>query len=310
MKDILINTYPKYGINLTLEKLNLDESYKKEVYNMRRKLNLKRDGKYLSEDDKRYIIDNYLLVDKNILSKELGISVKSLQTIACKLGATDKFMSHNMWSEKDIQFLKENYNKISIEGLSNILNRTIIAIETKIKRLGVSTRNYWQEYEIDILKKYYPNMDKNDIHKIYLPNRTPDSINTKAIKIGLKKQQSVGWDNSTKYFSHNNDLCNSKYELLITNFLIENNINYKKEILYSKFINDSKCGKKRVDWVINDNIFVEFFGLMNVEKYRKSVKTKIDLCKNNNIELISIYPSDINNLSEIFSEYITFNVQA
>lgn len=102
---------------------------------------------------------------------------------------------------------------------------------------------------------------------------------------------------------NNGDVCRSYSEMIITNYLIKRRIKYIKEYPYSKLIiNDDS--KKRFDWYLPDyNICVEYFGLFDknqvtkdnwVGKYSRKVLEKIKICKENNIDLISIFPDEIN----------------
>jgi hypothetical protein len=104
-------------------------------------------------------------------------------------------------------------------------------------------------------------------------------------------------------FDKNGEICRSYDEMLITNFLIENNIMYIKEYPYNKVITDKKS-KKRFDWFLpHNNLFIEYFGLFDenqldkqnwIGKYARKVIEKIEICKNNKLTLIEIYPEDMN----------------
>lgn len=64
------------------------------------------------------------------------------------------------------------------------------SIYKKMNRIGVKRDNfYWTETEVDILKKNYnSNCDIHELSKL-LPNKTYDSITTKAQKLGLKTRE-------------------------------------------------------------------------------------------------------------------------
>jgi hypothetical protein len=68
--------------------------------------------------------------------------------------------------------------------------------------------------------------------------------------------------------------CLSLDEIFIDNWLFEKNIKAEKEPLYPKYPEYNKSGRRRADWKINE------------------------LSKALNLKLISINPSDLNNLSE------------
>jgi len=106
---------------------------------------------------------------------------------------------------------------------------------------------------------------------------------------------------------NNGDVCRSYSEMIITNYLIDNQIKYIKEYPYSELIITDKT-KKRFDWYLpNSNICIEYFGLFDekyihhdtwVGKYSRKVLEKIKICEENNVNLISIYPEDINEFNK------------
>lgn len=97
------------------------------------------------------------------------------------------------------------------------------------------------------------------------------------------------------YYSNNGTKCLSKIELYFCNMLEEYSISYDKELYYKDYIRGLK-NNYRFDFCIydqNDNIiFIEIFGIHN-KKYKELIKTKIGLCKNNNLPLIDVYYKDI-----------------
>ncbi|PKB18291.1 hypothetical protein [Flavobacterium sp. 5] len=95
--------------------------------------------------------------------------------------------------------------------------------------------------------------------------------------------------------------CLSLDEMFIDNWFFENNIKTEKEPYYPTHPIYNKSGKRRADWKIND-YYIEYFGLKGEETYDLKTKEKIELSKAMNLKLISLYPSDLNNLNEKFIE--------
>lgn len=97
------------------------------------------------------------------------------------------------------------------------------------------------------------------------------------------------------------ELCRSFPEMYITNLLIDNNIEYIKEYHYSE-LNNKITNKTRMDWYLSDyDMAVEYFGLFREEsvnddsfigKYTRKTYDKIQMCKENNIDIIDLYPND------------------
>jgi hypothetical protein len=90
--------------------------------------------------------------------------------------------------------------------------------------------------------------------------------------------------------------CNSLDEMFVDNWLFENNIISIKEPLYPSHPIYNKSGRRRADWKVDD-YFIEYFGLKGEEAYDVKTKEKLLLAECLNLKLISIFPSDLNNIS-------------
>ena len=101
--------------------------------------------------------------------------------------------------------------------------------------------------------------------------------------------------------------CDSMSEAVVDNWLAENDIPHEKDVHYPNT-------HHKADWGIilkNQKIFVEYFGLANDSpRYDRTVKEKRQLCRENEIPLIEIYPKDIfprnslnQNLKNKFEEF-------
>lgn len=103
----------------------------------------------------------------------------------------------NKYSEFEILFIKNNYQKLSAKQIADSLNRPLSSIQDKISTLNLKKEKCsnakWDEDEIEFLKNNYESKSYDEMSK-YL-NRTEKSIKIKAHKLGLKK--------SGIYYSHN-----------------------------------------------------------------------------------------------------------
>lgn len=278
-----------------------------------------------------------------------------------------------IYTEEQIEFLKENYNTMSIKELSEKLGKTEPSIMTKANKLGLVKMEKWSEEDIQNLIKIYPYYTNEELLKFF-PNRSLVGISSMAtMKLNLYKDEKYlsekyyknenermlkelvdysielgrtptsdevqenkrlsgiasyyrnfgSYSNACRdagleinvslfgksihHVSKNGDVCLSSKELEITNILIDNNISYKKELLYKDILKDEYLPSIRTDWYINDEIIVEYFGMAEKEYYRKRMNEKIDLCKVNELPLIELYPNDIKHnykgLVNKFSEY-------
>lgn len=354
MKQIIIDTYPQYGINETIKKLDLTDESKYDVQHMASKLKLKRIGKYFTPEDIQYLKENYAKESVDDICKYLSKNKSAVTHIASKLGLSNDIY---YYSDDDIQFIKDNYDVLTNNEIADALHKTIFAIETKINKLGLSQVKAWTDAEIKTLKEVYPYYTNKKIVCDFLPKRNIKSIATMAHKFDLvkSKQKSVKWydmddmikdlysvaknigrtpyyneleqynlpsettyrryfgtyrkacmeagllPNSTKIgkqnatcsISKNGSICLSISENIICDYMDNHNIKYEKEPYYRDYINDKRCGYKRFDWKV-ENYFIEYFGLIGYKSYEKKMNDKINICKDNNINLIALYPKDLN----------------
>lgn len=270
------------------------------------------------------------------------------------------------YTEDDILFIKENYEKMTYSEIGDILGRTSSAIGIKIMNLGLVKSRKWSNEEIEIVKTIYPEYGAKYTMENYLPYRKECSIINIATKnriFRINKDEKyynhedlIIWlkdladeigrtpktKELTKYFlphpktyeryfgsyanacelaglipnsnlfgkpiicySKNGDRCLSESELKITNFFIDTKILYHKEIQYFDYMPKEECGNRRTDWVIGNNVFVEYFGMSDKEHYYARMIEKRELCRKYNIELIELFRNDLKNLHRIFQGFIT-----
>ena len=209
------------------------------------------------------------------------------------------------------------YEHKTNKQIEKILHRNSDAIGMKARQIGLKKGKftvYDKDVFLDTLKSYATELGRTLAFYEIMDFEWCPSLNsviryfggyTKACElIGLDINKCIFNNRITVYKSKNNDICYSKSEAFITDFFIDNNINYKKEVKYRDYIDDERCAKKICDWVIGDNVFVEFFGLMNKDYYRKKTENKILICQENNIVLIEVYEKDLKNLKEVFKNFI------
>lgn len=105
-------------------------------------------------------------------------------------------MSESSWTEEQIEFLKYNYQSMTIEEIANALNKTYSCVFSKANKLGLSKtgckNNKWSEEEIDFIKNHYKDMTTNEIAE-YL-NRTPKAVHVKKSRLGLKNDPIYDYD--------------------------------------------------------------------------------------------------------------------
>lgn len=310
--QILIEKY-SYASWEELEKL-LYPFTKNDIVQKASKLNLKRQNYYWTQEEIDYLKENYYIKSKKELSQILKRKSHAIVKKAYELGISKS----NKWNKEELDFLINNYATIDNKEISKILNRKIHSIIDKACELNLKK-------EITN-KKYNPEEFLNNVFELAKSlGRTPFvsevvkqewSMSVMSINryfggyknvcelLGLEINNNIFGSKIPTYRSLNSDLCWSKSEVIVTNFFINNNIKYIKEVPYSNLCSDDRLKNKIADWVINDNVVVEFFGMMDKDFYNSKAQNKIMLCKENNINLIYLTEKDLINLYKIFEDFI------
>lgn len=100
--------------------------------------------------------------------------------------------------------------------------------------------------------------------------------------------------NSRVYITNKGNKCLSSLEYKFTKILENYNIPFQKEVYYSSVIPNFDR-QYRFDYVIELNgnkYYIEIFGIIGNEKYEKRKNKKIQLCKDNNIPLLTFEYND------------------
>jgi hypothetical protein len=237
----------------------------------------------------------------------------SIMCKANKIGLS----SRRKWTPEENKILIEVYESMLNEDIKNtyLPNRTVKAIQDQGKNLGLKKLNARREYDeeelITHLKNYANELGRTPSGDDMKANKNIPSLSTyvryfgnysiacKEAGLDINCLRLFGKD--SWYYASNGDLCLSKAELSITEYLIENNIKYEKEVYYSDFIEGYSQSLKRCDWLVklnNESIVIEYFGMPEKPYYKRKMDFKIDLCKRNNIKLIDLYRKDLSDLDK------------
>lgn len=326
---------------------NINENDFKQI-NYNTDIPIKHKKAWTKEDDD-YILENWASKSDEELAKYLGrtpVAVKKHRQSCLKL-----YKNINENQHGEINNSKLNKNKIILlskdkklrickvckEWLPNTeeyFYKDKNGLRTKCKTCDLKIQNYERVASGSITQKMIQKMLRKGLSyccecntwkslehfTIFANNSRISSYCSDCNKIIYAKRY-YGEENIDKYFENiekyadkNGDRCDSLPEQLITNWLIDSNINYKKHPLYNQNIKDDKT-RRKFDWIIFDDnknkYFVEYFGYWSkqsnsfiVDDYVKSAKKKIrDLYKAGMInKCIFIFPDDLKNktLDEIF----------
>ncbi len=284
------------------------------------KNNIAKLGHFWTDNEIEILKNNYDTKSVKELSVLLNRSESAIWTKASELNITNL-----CWSDEEKQILIDKYPHYSNKEISAkfLSNREYYSIRTMARKMGLKKSKekglkwFNPDTLLEQLKELADKLGRTPTTYELVENGLQSEITyrryfgayTKAcVLANLEVNIPVYMQGHTKAFlSKNNDICLSSYEVIITNFLIDNNISYKKEQNYNKYINDKRCKYKVCDWIICNNIFVEFFGLQGLKSYDIRTKEKIQICKDNNVKLIEIYAKDLKQLTKIFQEYLNKN---
>ena len=319
-KELLRKIYPTYSWD---EMMNIFNDNKDGITHKAKQLGVKRQmvncAKY-SQEDIRFIKNNYGKIPTESIAEQLGRTKFAIETKARKMGCKIR----TLWEDDEIKLLKENFSKYSNVELNEIFfpNRSIYAIDSMAAKLNlkkniqiwIPQKSFSKEKILNDLKSLYNTLGRTPLLvELQIYGLSSERTLLRYFPQGYKKLcKSLGWqENKTMFgrqgifYSKNNDICYSKTEVAITDFLIDNNIKYKKEeSLYKDIYHIEEFGTKRTDWILDDDISLEYFGFWGRTDYDKKVQEKIDLCKKYNIKLISIFPNNLKDLRDILKDYI------
>jgi hypothetical protein len=89
------------------------------------------------------------------------------------------------WSNKEIQYLKDNWGTLSVLKIANNLGRTYYSVYAKGDEMGLKVHHRFTPNEIKFLKTFYPTRSTKKIAADL--KRSVSAIRTKASELGLSK---------------------------------------------------------------------------------------------------------------------------
>lgn len=96
-------------------------------------------------------------------------------------------MNRKNWTQEELEFLQDNYNKLSLEDLSRIMGWSESSIKHKAERNDIKSSRWWTEDEINYLKEHYKDQTYNQLAKHL--GRTKTAVDLKINKLGLVKSK-------------------------------------------------------------------------------------------------------------------------
>ena len=206
---------------------------------------------------------------------------------------------HHTLNSREITSLNKN-NPDEIYATATYLNHfgSLYNLQQKCNcSFNVIGRNITKEEALNLLKQLSKELNhtpkQQDIIKYdYMPSCSYYFNTFGTFRNALKL---AGLKSSKTYITSKGTKCNSAFEYKLALTLEKFNVDFKKEVMYSKVIPNFNR-RYRFDFEIKFNsklYYIELFGIKNNEKYNQRKQEKISLCKQNNIPLIELYQEDI-----------------
>lgn len=98
-------------------------------------------------------------------------------------------------------------------------------------------------------------------------------------------------------------VCNSLAEKVVDDWLFKNGVEHVKEPTYPVEARELLGSKVRADWQLENEIYVEYFGLQDRKDYAEKTSAKMAACRVLGISLIALFPGDEFRLGKIFKEF-------
>lgn len=186
--EVLKRLYPKYGRRLAEMYHIFGDKTADAIESKARELGIKTNKK-LNEDKYKKIMS----------SKEFQEDYKKFgPKVFDKYGIPDgvgrgyiqrnglKYDNDVFWTEEEDRILIELYPKIGYKVIEYLPGRTEIAIQGRVKRLGLKKEESWPTEKVKLLKKVYSYCTNEELLQ-YFPEKTIGAIKRKAQSLGLKK---------------------------------------------------------------------------------------------------------------------------
>ena len=310
-------------------------SYQYEKYFKTRKWNIILEGlgfdmlnnKQWTDKEVLYVKENYKHMSDLEISKNIERSERSISYKRNELGLLKQSIKQP-WQEWEIDFLANNFYAMPIQEICNKLSHrkweTIRAYATK--KLNLHRKHSLYKYQMPngmrVCKKCGLTLKENE-ENFHLDKGSFRSMCKTCwneqyyIKVYGINYEEKHYGKYKKLYDINNHKHDSVAEKIITDWLINNNINFECQPNYRDHVNNDET-YRRFDWIVYDENsnkkYVEYFGIWDkkhtenayINRYVKSAKKKIKKLYKENmfLDCIFIFPSDLKNkkLEEIFAD--------
>ncbi len=91
--------------------------------------------------------------------------------------------SHRPWPAKDLRFLRDRYADLPAAEVARRLGRSLAAVRSKARKLGVRRREFWSGADLALLRKQYGRVPTRQLARAL--GRPAGAVHQKASKEGL-----------------------------------------------------------------------------------------------------------------------------
>lgn len=320
-EEILNNFYWDMPMEELCQKLGIYD--KKVIYFAASYRKLKRKKEYsFSQEEKEYIIKNCRIFDVHYIAKVLGRTPGAITQWA-KNNHVEIFFKNKLkpWDEEEFIKLYPYYtNKYLSEKFFPYLTSQQLVKQARRFNLVKSKEKSAKWYDkVSILEKLeevcvrigrvplLAELQENGLPSEKTFSRYFGSFDQACKEIGRERPRFMaGKFTHGEFMDNRGNKCFSYSEKIISDVLIEMNLTFEKETLYSTVMPVEEVHTKRFDWSINNEYFIEYFGLFGYKEYDKKVQEKKMLCEKYKIKLLCLYEEDIRNIEELKTKILLF----
>lgn len=127
-----------------------------------------------------------------------GRTPKAIRHKIQRLDLNPNDMSRDIWTDREIKYLKRYFNKLTVKQIARKLNRSETAVRNRAVILKLSRpdktraktykRQNWSNTEDMILNQHAGNMTTSEIQAKFMPNRSISSIQHRVQKLHIKRR--------------------------------------------------------------------------------------------------------------------------
>lgn len=98
-------------------------------------------------------------------------------------------MTKEKWTAEEELYLKNNYQHLSVQEISEYLNKSVKAVNNKASRMSLKKKKDWEAHEDAFLLDNYRTLGVNQCSKIL--NRTTKAISLRALRLNIRSEHRV-----------------------------------------------------------------------------------------------------------------------